>query len=216
MSREVTSRLQEESRMHVCTSCRETASFTFRRIIVHAWNISCNVFDMQLWSCSVHNDILLVLSLHVCCEHYASMHTISIEILYPYGAMHLVLILKQVSSAPQGCIYILKIMFSMIIRETVLRKLINIVQKFGIIYNKLSVSKDIYNITKGLSIQINAVLNFILICELWKIKCITVSTKILSSTTVFNIDNNQKCSEYNDFWRSCDTEDCSNDAENTV
>ncbi len=38
---------------------------------------------------------------------------------------------------------------------------------------------------------------------------------------VFNIDNNQKCflsSEsvyYYDFWRSCDTEDCSNDAENT-
>ncbi len=38
--------------------------------------------------------------------------------------------------------------------------------------------------------------------------------------TVFNIDNNQKCflikSAYdNDFWRSCDTEDWSNDAENT-
>ncbi len=40
--------------------------------------------------------------------------------------------------------------------------------------------------------------------------------------TVFNIDNNQKCflsskSDYNnDFWRSCDTEDWSNDAENTA
>ncbi len=39
---------------------------------------------------------------------------------------------------------------------------------------------------------------------------------------VFNIDNNQKCflsskSEYYyDFWRSCDTEDWSNDAENTA
>ncbi len=151
MSREVTSRLQEESRMHVCTSCRETASFTFRRIIVHAWNISCNVFDMQLWSCSVRNDILLVLSLHVYCEHYASMQTISI--LYPYSAMHLVLILKLVSSTPQGCIYILKIIFSMIIRETVLRKLIHTIQKFGVIYNKLRVSKDIYNITKGLDFK---------------------------------------------------------------
>ncbi len=39
---------------------------------------------------------------------------------------------------------------------------------------------------------------------------------------VFNIDNNQKCVlssksvYYNDFWRSCDTEDWSNDAENTA
>ncbi len=42
--------------------------------------------------------------------------------------------------------------------------------------------------------QINAdLLNFLLIIESWKIKCITVSTKILCSTTVFNIDNNQKC-----------------------
>ncbi len=36
-----------------------------------------------------------------------------------------------------------------------------------------------------------------------------------------NIDNNQKCfliksAYYYDFWRSCDTEDCSNDAENTA
>ncbi len=49
-----------------------------------------------------------------------------------------------------------------------------------------------------------------------------VSTEILCSTTVFNIDNNQKCflssksSYYYDFWRSCDTEDWSNDAENTA
>ncbi len=48
------------------------------------------------------------------------------------------------------------------------------------------------------------------------------SQKILGSTTVFNIDNNQKCflssnsAYYNDFWRSCDTEDCINDAENTA
>ncbi len=52
-----------------------------------------------------------------------------------------------------------------------------------------------------------------------KIKGITVFTKIW---TVFNIDNNQKCflssksAYYYDFWRSCDTEDWSNDAENTA
>ncbi len=40
--------------------------------------------------------------------------------------------------------------------------------------------------------------------------------------SVFNIDNNQKCflssksAYYYDFWRSCDTEDWSNDAENTA
>ncbi len=70
--------------------------------------------------------------------------------------------------------------------------------------------------------QINAVFfYFVFIKDSWKIKCITVSTKILCGTTVFNIDNNQKCflssksAYYNDFWRSCDTEDWSNDAENT-
>ncbi len=47
-------------------------------------------------------------------------------------------------------------------------------------------------------------------------------TKLLGSTTVFNIDNNQKCFlssksvYYYDFWRSCDTEVWSNDAENSV
>ncbi len=45
--------------------------------------------------------------------------------------------------------------------------------------------------------------------------------KILCSTTVFNFDNNQKyflsikSAYYYDFWRSCDTEDWSNDDENT-
>ncbi len=73
------------------------------------------------------------------------------------------------------------------------------------------------------SFQINAVLlNFRFICEScesWNIKCITVSTKILGST---NIDNNHKCflssksAYYYDFWRPCDTEDWSNDAENTA
>ncbi len=33
---------------------------------------------------------------------------------------------------------------------------------------------------------------------------------------VFNIDNNQKSVYYYDFWRSCDTEDWSSDAENTA
>ncbi len=50
---------------------------------------------------------------------------------------------------------------------------------------------------------------------------ITVYTQILISTTVFNIDNNQKCflsnksAYYYYFWRSCNTEDWSNDDENT-
>ncbi len=41
-------------------------------------------------------------------------------------------------------------------------------------------------------------------------------------TTASNIDNNHKCflssksAYYYDFWRSCDTEDWSNDAENTA
>ncbi len=68
--------------------------------------------------------------------------------------------------------------------------------------------------------QIGAVvLNFLFIKESWKI---LLNHKILRSTTVFNIDNNQKCFlssksvYYYDFWRSCDTEDWSNDAENTA
>ncbi len=53
-------------------------------------------------------------------------------------------------------------------------------------------------------------------------KSITISTKVLSSTTVLNIYNNQngflsiKSAYYYDFWRSRDTEDWSNDAENTA
>ncbi len=47
--------------------------------------------------------------------------------------------------------------------------------------------------------------------------------KIWSSTTVVVIDNNNnkyllssKSAYYYDFWRSCDSEDWSNDAENTA
>jgi len=46
--------------------------------------------------------------------------------------------------------------------------------------------------------------------------------QIFARATVFNIDNNQKCflssesAYYYDFWRSCDTKDWSNDAENTA
>ncbi len=41
---------------------------------------------------------------------------------------------------------------------------------------------------------VNAVLlNFLFICESWKIKCITVFTKLLGGITDFNIDNNQEC-----------------------
>ncbi len=100
-----------------------------------------------------------------------------------------------------------------------LKKLILLFIKDALNWSKLPV-KACY---KRFLFQINAVLlNFIFICESWKIKYITVSTKILCSTTVFNIDNNQKCflssksAYYYDFWRSCDTEDWSNDAENTA
>ncbi len=49
-----------------------------------------------------------------------------------------------------------------------------------------------------------------------------ISTEIWSRTTVFSIDNKKKSflisksAYYYDFWRSCDTEDWSNDAENTA
>ncbi len=72
-----------------------------------------------------------------------------------------------------------------------------------------SVSKDFYNVTNYFS-------NKCFELEL------SIHQRILCSTTVFNIDNNQKfvlsskSAYYYDFWRSCDTEDCSNDAENTA
>ncbi len=51
-------------------------------------------------------------------------------------------------------------------------------------------------------------------------RCIMVSIKIWSSTTVFNIDKqcflSSESAYYYDFWRSCDTEDWSNDAENSA
>ncbi len=67
----------------------------------------------------------------------------------------------------------------------------------------------------------NIFYSFELSIHLWILtnKNIYFSTKILGSTTVLNIDNNQKYSwaaYYYDFWRSCDTEDCSNDDENTA
>ncbi len=48
------------------------------------------------------------------------------------------------------------------------------------------------------------------------------NTKKENHIVQHNIDNNQKCflssksAYYYDFWRSCDTEDWSNDAENTA
>ncbi len=82
----------------------------------------------------------------------------------------------------------------------------------------LNSSKVTFIILQKNIFQINTFhLNFMK--ESWKM---LVSTKIFVSATVFNIDNNQKCvlsikSAYqNDFWRSCDTEDWSNDAENTA
>ncbi len=54
-------------------------------------------------------------------------------------------------------------------------------------------------------------------------KCRSLDLNIKKKfSTVLNINNNnQRCflssksAYYYDFWRSCDTEDCSNDAENT-
>ncbi len=62
------------------------------------------------------------------------------------------------------------------------------------IKNALNWSKVTFIMLQKILFKINAVLlNFLFIKESWKIKCITVSTKTFSSTTVFNIDNNQKC-----------------------
>jgi len=57
-------------------------------------------------------------------------------------------------------------------------------------------SKEIYNVTKDLQI-----LCFFLLFT----NCITVSTKIQSSTNVFNIDDNKKCFLSSKLG-SCDTE----------
>ncbi len=65
----------------------------------------------------------------------------------------------------------------------------------------------------------NAVLwNLLFIKIIMKMYSILVSVKLW---TLLNTDKNQKCFwssksvYYYDFWRSCDTEDWSNDAENT-
>ncbi len=102
-------------------------------------------------------------------------------------------------------------------------------KKYSLLYIKLSYLNNIEIVYTDIeneenndfitikTFRINAVLlNVVFIKESWK-----SITKILCSTTVF-IDNNQKCflssksAYYYDFWRSCDTEDCSNDAENTA
>ncbi len=80
-------------------------------------------------------------------------------------------------------------------------------------------SKNIYHVTKPI-FQINVELP--IHQRIMKKNLSQFPQKIWSSTTVFNIDNNQKCilssksAYYYDFWRSCDTEDWSNDAENTT
>ncbi len=57
--------------------------------------------------------------------------------------------------------------------------------------------------------------------DIYNFRDFMVSTKIFQHFNIFNIDNNQKCflsskaAYYYDFWRSCDTEDWSNDAENS-
>ncbi len=53
--------------------------------------------------------------------------------------------------------------------------------------------EDFYIVTKKIVFHINAVLLTFYSQMNPEKSCITVSTKILSSTTVFNIDNNKKC-----------------------
>ncbi len=70
--------------------------------------------------------------------------------------------------------------------------------------------------------SIKVTVNTLIMLEKIPIFFLTESYENIGSTTVFNIDNNQKCllssksAYYYDFWRSCDTEDWSNDAENTA
>jgi len=64
--------------------------------------------------------------------------------------------------------------------------------------------KKTFTLLQGFQLQINAVLlNLLFIKKSWK-RFITVSTKELSSKTVFNIDDNMKCTNsacVNNFWR---------------
>ncbi len=93
--------------------------------------------------------------------------------------------------------------------------LLNIFDTFMNRNSICTVTFDQFNV----ALQNTIIIFFFLLTYKW---WITVYTKILCSTTVFNIDNNQKCvlssksAYYYDFWRSCDTEDWSNDAENTA
>jgi len=68
--------------------------------------------------------------------------------------------------------------------------------------------------------QINAVhLNFLFIKEYWKKKIISFHKKYLSSTNVFDIDNNKKAVNQQITMiseGSCDTEDWRNNAENSA
>ncbi len=74
-------------------------------------------------------------------------------------------------------------------------------------------SAGMHSIDQKWRFKINAELSI----QFWKRKCITVSTKIFSSMTVFNIDYDQKwAAYYYDFWRSCDSEYWRNDAENSA
>ncbi len=76
--------------------------------------------------------------------------------------------------------------------------------------------KCIYNVTKVYSVEFLFQINgFERSIHQRILKKESVSTKIWSSSTIFDIDN-KKSAYYNDFWRSCDTEDWSNDAENTA
>ncbi len=100
----------------------------------------------------------------------------------------------------------------------------NIYLRFCNIINVVTATFDRFNASL-LSKSINSSFIYFYLntsCLNFWIVCFMVSMEILCSTTVFNTDNNQKyflsskSAYYYDFWRSCDTEDWSNDAENSA
>ncbi len=127
--------------------------------------------------------------------------------------------IKKIHLTTIPVIFLTTIYFSATIMFNKKNLLKHLLSKDALNRSKVTI-KDMYNCCKRFLFQINAVLlNFLLIYESWKIKCITVYTKYcaarLFSTSII-IRNVSWAANYNDFWRSCDTEDWNNDAENTA
>ncbi len=96
----------------------------------------------------------------------------------------------------------------------ILKEINTFIQKRRIKFIK-SDSKD-FCVTKKIIFQLNAVLlNFLFIKEIWK-KCITVLTQLFLALIISNVSwaPNQHIRLISE--GSCDTEDCSNDAENSA